>query len=184
MGPKENLLAVARRCLQQGEFVFSSGIKSSFYLDCRLITTQPFGLFSVGKIVFVLVSGGDVRAVGGPATGAIPIVSAVVLESYRAQRPLSGFWVREATKSHGTQKLIEGNLETSWQVAVVEDVISSGGSVLRAIRVVEEQGCQVAKVVSLMDWQLGGSERLRQRGYDFVSVLTGEAKTGKIWISK
>ena len=106
--------------------------------------------------------------------GADPIVASVAVVSHLEGKPIPAFIVRGEVKGHGTQKRIEGPLKRGARVAIVDDVITTGGSVLRAIEAVEAEGCKVAKVVVLLDRQQGGAEEIRRRGYEFTAILSAD----------
>ena len=167
--------------LFRGDFTLSSGARSSYYIDGRLITTRPDGAHLIGKEIWERIKREDVDAIGGLALGGIPIATAVSLVSYLEKKPIPVFMVRKERKEHGTQKKIEGNLPKGGRVAIVDDVITTGESVIEAIEAVEAAGCRVIKVITLLDRHQGGSDKLRQRGYDFVSLLSADA-SGEITI--
>jgi orotate phosphoribosyltransferase len=174
---KEKLLQVFKKhAIFYGDFTLSSGLKSSYYFDGRMFTLWPEGAYLVGKAVFEILKDTPVEAVGGLTLGADPIVTAVALVSYLKGKPLPAFIVREELKRHGTQKQIEGNLPENSKVAVVDDVVTTGTSIFKAIEVVERRNCKVVKVVALLDRHQGGSEELKQRGYDFVAILSADAE--------
>jgi orotate phosphoribosyltransferase len=100
------------------------------------------------------------------------VVAAIAVVSYLEGKPLPAFIVRTEPKKHGTRRYIEGVLPQRCRAAIVDDVVTTGASLFRAIRAVEEEGCQVVKVAALLDRQQGGSERLRREGYDFTALLT------------
>jgi len=179
----ERLLELARAQLLEGEYTFSSGTKSNYYLDGRMITFSSEGALLVGELVWEAIENLPLVAIGGPALGAVPIVSATQVVARLQGRDLPGFVVREATKEHGTQKSVEGILPFQGGVAIVEDAVSTGGSVFRAIHAAEEAGCNVLRVIALLDWQLGGSTELRERGYDFRPLLVGDLSTGMLSIT-
>ena len=106
--------------------------------------------------------------------GADPIVGAVILKSFSEGVPLSGFLVRTQQKEHGTQRLIEGPLTPGLKVAVIDDTCTSGGSLLRAIQLVEAEGCTVVKVVVVLDRDEGGNQQIKGTGYPFESLLTAD----------
>lgn len=162
---------VKEQALVRGDFTLSSGIRSSFYFDLRMVTLSPEGAYLVGEEIFDLLAEAGAEAVGGLTLGADPIVSAVATASYFEGKPITAFIVRTQPKKHGRRLHIEGPLREGSKVAIVDDVITTGGSVFRAIEAVEAEGCQVVKVVVLLDRQEGGSERLRQQGYDFTALL-------------
>lgn len=167
------LLEVAHRvgAFLRGEFTLTSGRKSDHYFDGKKITLSPEGAYWVGKAVFDELAGIEVDSVGGLAIGADPIASAVALVSHLEGKPVPSFIVRDVAKGHGTKRRIEGHLREGSRVAIVEDVITTGGSVIKAIEAVEDARCQVVKVIVLVDRHEGGSDRLKQAGYGFTSIL-------------
>ena len=157
--------------LLQGEFTLASGRKSSRYFEGKKITLQPEGAYQVGKAIFDELAEAGVDAVGGLATGAYPIATAVAMVSHLEGKPVSAFVVREEQKDHGARRLIEGHLREGSRVAIVDDVITSGGSIIKAINAVEERNCRVVKVIALVDRHEGGVEKLRGKGYAFKAIL-------------
>ena len=103
-------------------------------------------------------------------------LAAVALVSHLEGKPIPAFIVRKEPKKHGTQRYIEGHLPPASLVAIVDDVITTGGSIFRAIEAVEEEGCRVGKVVVLLDRNQGGADELRRRGYNFTALLSADAK--------
>jgi orotate phosphoribosyltransferase len=154
-----------------GEFTLTSGKKSSYYIDGKRITLSPEGAYLVGRAIFNELTGSEVEAVGGVATGAYPMVTAVAVISHLEGKPIPIFIVREVVKEHGTMRRIEGNLKEGAKVAILEDVLTTGGSVIKAIEAVEAMGCRVGRVIALVDRDEGGSERLKKAGYDFTALL-------------
>jgi orotate phosphoribosyltransferase len=154
-----------------GEFTLTSGKKSNYYIDGKKITLSPEGAYLVGKAIFDELIKTGVDAIGGVATGAYPIVTAVALVSHLEGKPIPAFIVREVPKEHGTMRKIEGHLKQGSRVAIVDDVLTTGGSVSRAIEAVEAAKCKVVKVMVLVDRHEGGSDRLKKEGYDFTSIL-------------
>ena len=154
-----------------GEFTLTSGRKSNYYIDGKRITLSPEGAYLVGKAIFDEVIKTGVDAIGGVATGAYPIVTAVALVSHLEGKPISAFIVREVAKEHGTMRQIEGHLKPGSRVAIVDDVLTTGGSVLKAIEAVEAAKCKVVKVIVLVDRGEGGSDKLKKESYDFTALL-------------
>ncbi len=157
--------------LLEGDFTLTSGKKSKYYFDGKKLTLSPEGAYEVGKTIFDEVTKIGVDAIGGVATGAYPIVTAVALVSHLEGKPIPSFIVREKQKEHGTQRKIEGHLKEGSRVAIVDDVITTGGSVSNAIEAVERANCRVAKVIVLVDRHEGGSDKLKKEGYDFTAIL-------------
>jgi orotate phosphoribosyltransferase len=175
-------LAESLGALKYGEFTLSSGAKSSYYFDGRLISLHPEGACTLGLALLEDLKGHDVAAVGGPAVAAIPIVTSIALVSHIGGHPVEAFFVRAEAKDHGTGQRIEGRLVPGSRVAVVDDVCTSGGSLFGAIEAAEAQGCYVVKVMALLDRHEGGSEELRSRGYDFHALLEADSQ-GKVRVA-
>lgn len=167
---------VKEKSFTYGDFTLSSGMKSSYYFDGRMTTLSPEGAYLVGRKVFHLLKKEDIQAIGGPTLGADPIVAAVTQVSYMEGKPVPAFIVRREPKEHGTRRHIEGNLPSGGRVAIVDDVITTGGAIFKAIRAVEEEGCQVGKVVVLLDRNQGGSDELRRSGYDVAALLSADVR--------
>lgn len=148
--------------LKRGDFVLASGAKSDFYIDARLTTFTSAGAFAAGKVMEAMLPKG-ISAIGGPAVGAAPIVTALSIIS-----GIDGFLVRKAAKDHGTGGRIVGlELVAGEGVVMVEDVVTTGGSLARAIDAVEATGAKVVKVLALVD-RGGGAFKT----HDFEAVFT------------
>lgn len=169
----KEILAMSRNegALQYGDFRLSSGARSGYYFDGRLVSLNPEGAYLLGKAFLDEMRETDIAAVGGPATAAIPIVTAIALMSHLEGVPVQAFFVRAEPKEHGTGQQIEGALKPGSRVVILDDVCSSGGSIFAAIQAVEKVGCKVVKVMTVLDRQQGGSNELRRNGYEFVSLL-------------
>jgi len=153
-------------------FRLASGMMSNFYFDGRKISLSSTGAYHVAKMILDEVSDIKVDAIGGPVLGAALMVPAVVAIAHAEGKELHAFVVRQETKEHGTKQKIEGHLEKGWAVALCDDVITTGGSMLKAIEAVEEAGCKVVRVIVLVDRYEGGSDELRRRGYKFQAFLS------------
>jgi orotate phosphoribosyltransferase len=164
-------LALERGALKYGEFTLSSGKKGSYYFDGRVLSLDPEGAYLIGKALLPLLREASVQAVGGPTVGADPIVTAVALTSHMESTPIPAFIVRKEAKGYGTMQLIEGPLELGSRVAIVDDVCTTGTSLLQAIHAAEAVGCAVVKVLALLDRREGGAEELQKRGYDFTPLM-------------
>jgi len=169
----DSLIELAKKtgAIKFGEFTLASGAKSNRYFEGKLLTLHPEGASQVGEAICDILEGSGVQAVGGLVLGAIPIATAVAVVSYGRGKPTPAFLVRETTKEHGTKKQIEGHLEPGMRVAIVDDVVTRGGSVFKAIQAVESIGCKVVKVVAIVDRHEGGSDKLITDGYDFIPLI-------------
>ncbi len=164
-------LAYETGALIFGEFTLASGKKSDHYFEGKRLTLHPEGVYQVGKEVLDRLAGINVDAIGGLAMGAFPLITAVALVSHQEGKPIPAFIVREKPKEHGTKRKIEGHLKEGSRVAIVDDVITTGGSVEKAIKAVEAANCKVVKVIVLVDRNEGGSDELISRGYDFTAII-------------
>jgi len=170
------ILEIAKHtgALKFGEFELSSGGRSTYYFDGRLVTLNPKGAYYVAKAFLPLLRDVKADAVAGPTVGADPIVASVVLMSYIDGQPISGLIVRSEAKGHGAKRLIEGPMIEGARVVVVDDSCSTGTSLFHAITAVEAAGCRVTRVMCILDRHMGGSDEIKRRGYDFVSLLEAD----------
>jgi orotate phosphoribosyltransferase len=160
---RARLLELLKRLsYEEREVILASGKPSSFYIDCKQTVLTAEGHFLVGTLINELLEreAPEVRAVGGLTMGADPIASAVATVSWQRGRPIDAFYVRKEPKGHGTQKWIEGDraVRPGTQVAVVEDVCTTGGSTLKAIERARLHELDVRRVVTLVDREEGGRE--------------------------
>lgn len=153
---------------EEREVTLSSGLKSNFYIDCKQTVLSAEGHFLVGWLFGRLIAAHapEVEAIGGLTMGADPLASAVSTVSYLGGTPLDAFYVRKEPKGHGTGQWLEGRklLREGMPVAIVEDVVTTGGSALKAIARVREFGLKVSLIVGLVDREEGGREVLEKEG--------------------
>lgn len=172
---KEILLEKSYR---KGTFTLTSGKTSDFYIDGKQTTLSAEGAYLCGKLLFDLIksSGAAIEAVGGMTLGADPLVTAVSLVSFLEKQPIPAFIVRKEAKGHGTGNYIEGlkNMPEGCTVALLEDVVTTGGTLLKVIERVEAQGFKVGLVATVVERQEGGVEVLKKAGYRLESVFTRE----------
>ena len=173
-GIRSRLLDVAleRGALKYGQFTLTSGKRSSYYFDGRLLSLDPEGSRLISEALLPVLRAATVEAVGGLTLGADPIVSAIALASHLHGENIPAFIVRKETKTHGTGQGIEGPLVPGSRVAIIDDVCTTGGSLFQAIEAAEEVGCTVVKVAAILDRKEGGSDELVRRGYDFCALLS------------
>jgi orotate phosphoribosyltransferase len=171
---KESLRELIRqKALKFGSFTLASGKKATYYLDGKQVTLDPQGARLVAEGILDLLAGDRLpEAVGGMSIGADPITAAVVTMSAVRGTPLVGFMIRKESKGHGTNQYVEGPVKPGDSVAIVEDVVTTGGSSLLAIERAEAFGLKVVRVIGIIDRMEGGREAFAQRGYPFASLLT------------
>ncbi len=160
------------KSIMRGDFTLASGKKSDYYIDARLTTLDAEGVYLVGKIFLSeIIGNSEIVGVGGPTMGADPIVGSVIAQSHVIGKKLNGFLVRKEEKKHGTAKLIEGNLRKGDKVVVVEDVVTTAGSVIKAINAVQELGAIVEAVFVIVDREEGGAEKFQEMGIEFRPIF-------------
>jgi orotate phosphoribosyltransferase len=166
------------RAVVLGKVKLSSGKESNYYLDERIVTLSPEGAYLTAKIILDMLKDVEVDAVGGPTIAADPIVGAIAAVSYAEGRPVAGFMVRKEPKGHGMGKQVEGPIKEGSKVAIIDGTMTTGGSVLKAIEAVEKIGCQVVRVILLIDRLEGGRDKIQREGYDFAAVFTRDDLLG------
>ena len=172
-GDRDRLVALlAERSARRGQFTLASGRQSTLYIDARLTTMSPEGLALIGPLGLAALedAGWNVQSVGGLTLGADPVSYAVSYASMLAKRPVRAFTVRKEAKQHGTGRLIEGPFRAGDRVAVVEDVVTTGGSALRAIEAVRAADGIVAGVLAVVDREEGGREAIEAAGVEVVAL--------------
>jgi len=178
---KSKLLKLLReKSVFFGSFKLSSGATSNYYVDCKLTTLNPEGALLVGHVLYEMIDekasslGIKIDAVGGLTMGADPVALAIGMASVR-HNPLGYyeiFSVRKTAKTHGQNKLIEGNFQRGNHVVVIDDVVTRGDSTLQAIQAIEQAGGSVEFVAVLVDRQEGGREKIEGKGYAVVYAFS------------
>jgi orotate phosphoribosyltransferase len=161
---------------REGIFMLTSGKESDFYIDCKQTTLSPEGAYLCGKLLYnrILEPGVNISGVGGMTMGADPLVTAVSVVSFIEGKPIPAFIIRKEAKGHGTGSWIEGksNIPFGSKVALVEDVVTTGGTLVKAIERTEEEGYKVVQVLTVVDREEGGKEALSNAGYELLSLFT------------
>jgi orotate phosphoribosyltransferase len=173
MTSKRQLIEIlAQRSARRGNFTLASGKQSSFYIDCRLTTMSPEGLSSIGPIALATIRerGWSPDSVGGLTLGADPVSYAISYASAGSGKPVRAFTVRKEAKAHGTGKLIEGPFESTDRVVVIEDVITTGGSALKAVEVIRAAGATILGVLAVVDREEGGREAIEAAGLQVAAL--------------
>jgi orotate phosphoribosyltransferase len=165
---------LSQRSVRRGRFTLASGRESSHYVDARLTTMSPEGLAVIGPLALETIRerGWPVDAVGGLTLGADPIAYATALASVMSPPLVRAFTVRKEAKQYGTGRLIEGPMREGDHVVVIEDVITTGGSALRAAEAVQRAGAIVSGILALVDREEGGRGVLEAQGFEVVCLAT------------
>ncbi|HEV2643016.1 MAG TPA: orotate phosphoribosyltransferase [Candidatus Elarobacter sp.] len=176
---------LATRSARLGEFTLASGARSNLYIDARITTMSPDGLALVGPLALRAIedAGWKPDSVGGLTLGADPVSYAIAYDSALEGRPVRAFTVRKEAKTHGTGKLIEGPFHAGDRVVVVEDVITTGGSALKAIDAIRAAGATIVGVVALVDREEGGREKIETAGFPVRALVRASeivARMGKM----
>jgi orotate phosphoribosyltransferase len=176
---RELVKLLAERSAKRGEFRLASGRMSSLYIDARMTTMSPEGLSVIGRLGLASLAsaGWEVDSVGGLTLGADPIAYAISLCSLSSPAPVRAFTVRKEAKQYGAGKLVEGPFRAGDRVAVIEDVITTGGSALKAAKALVAEGAQIVGVLALVDREEGGREALEAEGYTVLSLATASQIT-------
>lgn len=179
MNEKQRLKEILlEKSYRQGTFTLTSGKTSDFYIDGKQTTLSAEGAYLCGRLLFDLIreENTPIQAVGGMTLGADPLVTAVSIVSYLEKAPIPAFIVRKEAKGHGTGNYIEGlkNMPPECTVALIEDVVTTGGTLLKVIERVEAQGFKVGLVATVVERQEGGSEELAKAGYRLKAIFTRE----------
>lgn len=175
MSDRERLLnLLVQRSYAEGRFTLASGAESSYYVDARLTTMHAEGQALIGRLGLAAIRDAGWRpdAVGGLTMGADPIAYAIAHASAGTDQPVHAFSVRKGTKGHGRGRRVEGCLEPGSRAVVVEDVLTTGGSALKACRAAAEGGATVVGVLVLVDREEGGRAALEAAGYSVRALLT------------
>jgi orotate phosphoribosyltransferase len=164
---------LARLSWRRGSFTLASGQTSDFYVDVKQAVMSSEGAGLLGTAVAEILVANGVELVGGMAVGAVPLVSVALCEAARLGHPLDGFFVRRNVKDHGTAAKLDGRFRPEARIALVEDVVTTGGSTLQAVDAVEEAGGRVSLIVTVVDRQENdGMARLAERCDSVVALAT------------
>lgn len=159
---------------RRGEFVLASGKRANYYIDCRTTTLAGRGSYLIGRLLYEMLEPARIDAVGGVIIGAAPMVTAITCRSAEVGKPIDGFLIRKEAKGHGTGRQIEGHLQPWMRVALVEDVITTGGSLLKGIDAIQRDypSVEIVQVLSLVDREAGGREALSKAGIPYRSLYS------------
>lgn len=163
---------VRDRALKFGDFTLASGKRAKYYLDGKQVTLDAKGLRLISEGLLDLLDDLQIDAVGGMSIGADPIVAGILTVAAERGRDLQGFLVRKEAKGHGTGRYIEGPVQPGARVAIVEDVVTTGGSSIQAVQRVQEFGATPVVVAAIIDRMEGGRANFEKIGLELRSLLT------------
>jgi orotate phosphoribosyltransferase len=167
---------LAERSVRRGHFTLASGKISDLYIDARITTMSPEGLALIGPLAIQMLKNAqwEVDAIGGLTLGADPIAYSISYASNFAPPLLRAFTIRKEAKTHGTEKLIEGAFRNADRVVIVEDVITTGQSALKAIEAIQAAGGSIVGVFALVDREEGGREAIERAGHRVISLTNSQ----------
>jgi orotate phosphoribosyltransferase len=169
---RDRLLAVFKeRAFSFGKFTLASGKESTYYVNSKKAIFQSEVVSLLGDVLFDVTKDMRIDAAGGLEVGAIPMAATLAQAYHRHGRHLEGFFVRKQPKSHGSQERIEGVLKPGMRVAVLDDVLTTGGSALQAVAEIEKAGATIVAVVCIVD-RLEGARAAIGAKYDFLPIFT------------
>lgn len=155
---------LVEKAYMEGDFILTSGKRSTHYFDCKQVTLDPEAVAIISELLVGKLRQAGIKAIGGLAIGADPIVAGVVSNSLRLGYPVDGFIVRKEPKKHGTNAWIEGPVASGSRVAIVDDVVTSGGSIITAIKSSRLEGLEPVMAYALVDREEGGAEKIEREG--------------------
>lgn len=153
-----------------GTFTLASGKTSSYYINSKKVLFHAEAVALLGELLYQATSDLPIQAIGGLEVGAIPMAAAAAMSYHQHGRTIEGFFVRKEAKGHGSKQRVEGEVKAGDRVAVIDDVLTTGGSVAQAIEELEKLGATVERVVCVVDRLQGAREALAK--YDFRPLFT------------
>jgi orotate phosphoribosyltransferase len=162
----------------RGKVVLASGKESTYYFDMKPAMLDPDGAALMAELILEELQGIDADAIGGLEMGAVPLIAPVAMKSPAYGRYLPGFFVRKAVKDHGTKKRVDGNDIVGKTVVILEDVTTTGGSAMDAVKAVEHAGAKVSLVISILDRGEGAAALYADAGVPFKSLFKAEEFLG------
>ena len=172
MTETEELKKIIReRSILKGDFTLVSGRKSSYYINGKMTSLYSRGLYLAAKLLADIFQEEEYDAIAGPTIGADPIIGALLTLSAEMGLEKQGILIRKEQKGHGTKSLIEGDLKPGMRVILLEDVTTTGGSLLKAADAIIEGGGKITGIYALVDREEGASERIAEAGFRFKALF-------------
>ena len=173
MSHRDELLKILlEQSFKKGDFTLASGQKSNYYIDGKQSTLDARGAYLAARIFLAMMADDVPDAVGGLTLGADPIVGSILALAGLEDLNVKGFIVRKNAKEHGTRSRVEGPVADGSRVIIIEDVVTTGGSSMKAIEAMREIGCEVKRVFALVDREQGGKENLKKAGCRLESIFS------------
>jgi orotate phosphoribosyltransferase len=166
------LAAIRGKAYKEGDFTLASGQKSTYYIDCKEVTLDAVGALLVGRMMLEKIIDWNADAVGGLELGSVPISTAISVVSASSDTPLGNIIVRKEQKGHGAGKKIEGPIKPGLRIVIVEDVVSTGGSSMKAVEALRDAGADIVGVVAIVDREMGGADLYRNAGLRVEPLFT------------
>ena len=157
---------------EKPSFKLASGKLSQFYIDCKAVSMTPQGLRIIGQMIYERIISLDVQAVGGLTMGADPIAAATAFVSLSRPYPVNCFSIRKEPKGHGLNRFIVGPVKKGERVVILDDVVTTGGSTIKAIRASQDFGLHVVQALAGVDRQEGGMEAVKKEGITADALVT------------
>jgi orotate phosphoribosyltransferase len=171
-------MLLKERAFRRGRIVLASGRESDFYFDMKPAMLDPEGAALLSELILQAIQGVKADCIGGLEMGAVPLIAPVAMKSPDFGRHLPGFFVRKAVKDHGTKKRVDGADIAGKTVVILEDVTTTGGSAMDAVKAVQDAGAKVALVLSILDRGEGAAELYAKAGVPFKSLFRAEEFLG------
>jgi orotate phosphoribosyltransferase len=162
---------VSARSLRMGDFKLSSGLSSSYLFQLRQTTMLPEGAALLGEVILEYMYQHSIECIGGLELGAVPLVSSVAVMSHIRALPINAFFVRKLAKEHGAREKIDGHLRAGAEVLMVDDVATTGGSILKAVEGIEGHGCCVRRALAVVDREEGATENLAAHDIQLAAIF-------------
>ncbi|MFH1504263.1 MAG: orotate phosphoribosyltransferase [Candidatus Omnitrophota bacterium] len=174
MNIKKELFALLKKeAFFKKRIKLSSGKISNYYIDVRRVSLSPKGIYLISNLIWRAIKDDEIDAVGGPTLGADPIVAGIYFLAYKDKKKLKGFLIRKSPKKHGRQKLIEGQeLKAGDKVIIIDDVATSGSSLIKAIDVLKKEKVRVVRAVTVIDREEGAKQALLKLGCPLTALFT------------